>query len=74
MLVFWKFVVFLFSDKIQDDMITTKKQEINWLFPNENQTVTTDDFRAMVCEAERQKGMSLSEYKSKMDSWWQNHL
>ena len=55
-------------------MITTKKKEINWLFPNENQKVTTDDFREMVHKAERQKGMSFVEYKSKMDLWWQNHL
>ncbi|GHS99956.1 hypothetical protein FACS189421_11350 [Bacteroidia bacterium] len=55
-------------------MITTKKKEVNWLFPSENQKVTIADFREMVCEAERQKGMSLSEYKSKMDLWWQDHL
>ena len=52
----------------------TEKKKINWLFPDENQVVTIDDFREMVREAEKDKGMSLSECKEKMDLWWQNHL
>jgi len=55
-------------------MIATAKKEIDWLFPNENQVVTLDDFREMVHNAEKEKGMSLSEYKAKMNVWWQNHL
>jgi len=54
-----------------------KKEKINWLFPDENQAnmdVTIEDFRQMVREAERGKGMSLTEYKEKMNIWWQNHL
>ena len=50
-----------------------KKEKINWLFPDENQAnmdVTVEDFRQMVHEAERGKGMSLSAYKEKMNVWW----
>ena len=55
----------------------TEKKKINWLFPDENpadMVITVDDFREMVREAEKEKGMSLSEYKEKMNLWWQNHL
>jgi len=53
----------------------TKKEKINWLFPNENQSdVTVEDFRQMVREAEKGEGMSLSAYKEKMNVWWKNHL
>jgi len=54
-----------------------KKKKINWLFPEENpadMVITVDDFREMVRDAEKGKGMSLSEYKEKMNLWWQNHL
>jgi len=54
-----------------------KKKKINWLFPNENpadMVITVEDFREMVQEAEKGKGMSLSEYKEKMNLWWRNHL
>ena len=54
-----------------------KKKKINWLFPEENpvdMVITVDDFREMVRNAEKGKGMSLSEYKEKMNLWWQNHL
>ena len=55
----------------------TKKEKINWLFPDENQVnmeVSIEDFRQMVHEAEKEEGMSLLEYKEKMNVWWQNHL
>jgi len=55
----------------------TKKEKINWLFPDENpadMVITVDDFREMVQEAEKGEGMSLSTYKEKMNVWWQNHL
>ena len=55
----------------------TKKKKINWLFPDENpadMVITVEDFREMVREAEKGKGMSLSEYREKMNLWWQNHL
>jgi len=51
---------------------TETKQKIDWLSPTE--TVTTEDFRAMVHEAESEPGMNLSEYKSKMNLWWEKHL
>jgi len=52
-----------------------KKERINWLFPDENQSdVTVEDFRQMVREAEKGEGMSLSAYKEKMNVWWQKHL
>ena len=54
-----------------------EKKKINWLFPDENpadRVITTDDFREMVRDAEKEKGMSLSVYKEKMNLWWQNHL
>ena len=54
-----------------------KKKEINWLFPNENTvdvSITTEDFRKMVQEAEKGEGMSLPVYKEKMNVWWQNRL
>ena len=56
-----------------DAMVNTKKQ-IDWLFPDENQTdidISIEDFRQMVYEAEKEEGMSLSAYKEKMDVWWQ---
>jgi len=49
---------------------TDKKKKINWLFPEENpadMVITVEDFREMVWEAEKGKGMSLSEYKEKMN-------
>jgi len=52
----------------------TKDKQINWLFPDENQVVTIEDFREMVREAEKEKGMSISEYREKMNLWWQKHL
>ena len=55
----------------------TKKEKINWLFPDENQTdmdITVEDFRQMMREAEKGDGISLSAYKEKMNVWWQNHL
>jgi len=55
----------------------TKKKKINWLSPDENpegMIVTIDDFREMVNEAEKDKGISLPTYKEKMNLWWQNHL
>ena len=55
----------------------TKKKKINWLFPDKNpadMVVIVDDFREMVREAEKEKGMSLSIYKEKMNLWWQNRL
>jgi len=55
----------------------TEKKKINWLFPDENpadMVITTDDFREMARDAEKEKGMSLSAYKEKMNLWWQNHL
>ena len=54
-----------------------EKEKINWLFLDENpadMVITVDDFREMVQEAEKEKGMSLSAYKEKMNLWWQNHL
>jgi hypothetical protein len=54
-----------------------EKKKINWLFPDENpedMVITEDDFREMVRDAEKEKGMSLSAYKEKMNLWWQNHL
>ena len=57
--------------------IKTKEKKINWLFPDENpadMVITVEDFREMVQDAEKGKGMSLSEYKEKMNLWWQNHL
>lgn len=53
------------------------KGKINWLFPDENPAgtvITVDDFCEMVQEAEKDKGISLSVYKEKMNEWWQNHL
>ena len=44
----------------------TKKEKINWLFPDENQAdvdITIEDFRQMVRETEKGEGMSLSAYK-----------
>ena len=58
-------------------MDKTKKKKINWLFPDENpedMVITVEDFREMVREAEKDKGMSLSTHKEKMNLWWQNHL
>ena len=55
----------------------TKKEKINWLFPDKNpedMIVTMDDFREMVHEAEKDKGISLAIYKEKMDAWWRDHL
>jgi len=62
---------------IQTIVDKTKKENINWLFPDENQAngdVTIEDFRQMVRDAESGEGMSLSAYKEKMNVWWQNHL
>jgi hypothetical protein len=52
---------------------STAKEKINWQFPEENQTVTVEDFRDMVREAEKGKSMSLPEFKSKMDVWFKEH-
>ena len=50
------------------------ERKTNWLFPNESQSVTENDFRKMVREAEQEEGMSLSQYKEKMNVWWQSRL
>jgi ABC-type thiamine transport system substrate-binding protein len=50
-----------------------KKAEINWLFPDENQTVTLDDFREMVQEAENQPAYSYQEHRKIVNEWLQNH-
>ena len=58
------------ADKIE-------KKKINWLFPDENPAdmiITVDDFHEMVHDAEKEKGMSLSAYREKMNLWWQNQL
>ena len=62
--------------KIHSVMYQAKatEEKINWLFPNENQSVTENDFRKMVREAEQEEGMSLSQYKEKMNVWWQSRL
>ena len=55
----------------------TKKKKINWLSSNENSEdiiITIGDFREMVHEAEKEKGIGLSAYKEKMNVWWRNHL
>jgi hypothetical protein len=51
--------------------LETKK--INWLFPEENQVVTIDDFREMVREAESQPAYSYQEHRRIMNEWLQNH-
>ncbi|GHU79003.1 hypothetical protein FACS1894145_2210 [Bacteroidia bacterium] len=51
-----------------------EKKKIDWLFPDENQVVTVEDFREMVREAENSGSMTLSEFKDKMASWWQKQL
>ena len=54
----------------------TKKEKINWLFPNENQAdmvVTVDDFREMVQEAENQPGYSYQEHRKIVNEWIKNH-
>jgi hypothetical protein len=56
------------------EKLLEKKAEINWLFPDENQTVTLDDFREMVREAENSGKMNFETFKQQMDVWFHNHL
>jgi hypothetical protein len=53
----------------------TEKKKIDWLFPENNQgiTVTVEDFREMVHEAESQPTMSFREHKKLVDEWLRNH-
>jgi len=53
--------------------INTEKKEINWLFPDEEQVVTIDDFYEMVQEAENQPGYSYQEHRTLVNEWLQNH-
>jgi hypothetical protein len=52
---------------------TTPKKKIEWLFPEENQAVTIEDFCEMVREAERQSGYSYQEHKKIVNQWQQDH-
>jgi hypothetical protein len=45
----------------------TAKEKINWQFPEENQTVTVEDFRDMVREAENQPAYSYQEHRKIID-------
>jgi hypothetical protein len=54
-------------------MDTALKKEINWLFPDENQNVTIEDFREMVREAENQPTISYQEHRKLVNEWLQNH-
>jgi hypothetical protein len=51
----------------------TAKKKIDWLFPDENQTVTIEDFREMVREAEHQPAYSYREHRKIVDEWQKNH-
>ena len=48
-------------------------KKIDWLFPDENQVVTIEDFREMVREAESQPGYSYQEHRKIVNEWLQNH-
>ncbi|MDR0812106.1 MAG: hypothetical protein LBN23_07565 [Paludibacter sp.] len=52
---------------------TTATKKINWLFPDENQTVTIDDFREMVREADMMPAYSYEEHRQIVNEWLQNH-
>lgn len=62
------------ADKMMKPIKVTENRAVDWLSPTDEQKVTTGDFSQMVHNAEREKGMSLSQYKEKMNVWWQNHL
>jgi len=53
------------------DNTATKK--IDWLFPDENQVVTMEDFLDMVQEAENQPPYSYQEHRRIINEWLQNH-
>jgi hypothetical protein len=55
------------------EKLIEKKAEINWLFPDENQTVTLNDFREMVREAENQLTYSYQKHRKIVNEWLQNH-
>jgi len=54
----------------------TKKEKINWLFPDENpadRVITADDFREMVQEAESQPCYSYQEHRKIVNEWLKKH-
>ncbi|GHT12327.1 hypothetical protein AGMMS4956_06770 [Bacteroidia bacterium] len=56
------------------EKLAEKNTEKNWLFPDENQIVTINDFREMVREAENSGAMSFETFKEQMNVWFQNYL
>jgi len=48
---------------------TTLKKQIDWQFPSENETVTLNDFREMVSNAEQAPHISLEEFYKVTDEW-----
>jgi hypothetical protein len=51
----------------------TAEKEINWLFPDEKQVVTEDDFQKMVRDAESQPSYSYQEHRRIVNEWQQKH-
>ena len=49
--------------------IATAKKQIDWQFPVENEMVTLNDFREMVCNAERAPHITLEEFYKVTDEW-----
>jgi len=50
----------------------TAKKNIDWQFPTEEQTVTLDDFHAMVRNGECAPHISLEEFYKITDEWLNN--
>jgi hypothetical protein len=56
-------------------MVTATKQiekQIDWQFPNENETTTIDDFREMVRNSENVPHISFEEFCKVTDEWLSN--
>ncbi|MDR0873554.1 MAG: hypothetical protein LBN27_08860 [Prevotellaceae bacterium] len=50
-------------------MTATAQKQINWLFPSKSQTVTKEDFRQMVRNAEKAPHITLEEFYNVTDKW-----
>jgi len=46
-----------------------KEKEINWLFPDANIEVSTEDYQKKIFEDEHSGDMSFKEFKERLETW-----
>ncbi|MDR0811344.1 MAG: hypothetical protein LBN23_03590 [Paludibacter sp.] len=53
--------------------MATAVANINWLFPDNNVVVTTQDFQNMVYEAEHSGDMTFEQFRKSIAKWLNNN-